>query len=188
MKRASLSSLRREMEDKFFLERDMELLRALRERAASEERKEALADASGITEDHLLDHLIDLDVSPETVAALGLVPLIAVAWADGSVDASERRAVLAAAEQQGMDREHAGYQLLERWLKKKPDPKLLSAWENYVAALLEALGEEDKAALKADLLGRARAVAAASGGLLGLGNKVSKAEQAVLSELEQTFE
>ncbi|MHC4177614.1 MAG: hypothetical protein ACYSWU_08910 [Planctomycetota bacterium] len=172
MREGSFSGRRRELEEKFFLERDRELLRALREEAASKERKKALADASGIT-----------------VAALSLVPLVAVAWADGSLDVKERQAILAAAEQKGMQKkEHPGYQLLQRWLKRKPDPKLLAVWRGYVAALAQPLSEDARDTLKEDLLGRARAVAEAAGGLLGLGNKISKSEQATLSDLAQVFD
>ncbi len=188
MKKGSFTGRRRELEEKFFLERDMELLRALREEAASKEKKKALAEASGIADDDLLSRLMELDVSGETLAALSLVPLIAVAWADGTLDAKERLAVLAAAEQKGMDKEHAGYRLLECWLKRKPDAALLTVWKSYVATLSETLGETGKVALKEDLLGRARGVAEAAGGLLGFGNKVSRSEQAVLDEMGQAFD
>jgi hypothetical protein len=53
-----------------------------------------------------------------------------------------------------------------------------------LAATLDADARE---ALKADLLGRARTVADAAGGILGLGNRISKAEQDRLTALEQAF-
>ncbi len=188
MKKGNVSGRRIELEEEFFLKRDMELIQALREETASKQRKQALADASGIAHDDLLDQLIELDVSSETVAALSLVPLIAVAWADGSIDAKERIAVLDAAEKQGVEKVHPAYQLLEGWLKQKPDAKLLTAWKNQVAALSQTLDEAAKQNLKDDLLGRARAVAETAGGLLGFGNKVSKSEQTVLDDLEQAFD
>ena len=188
MKKGSISALRRELEDKFFLERDMELLRSLREETASKERKKALSDTSGITSEELLCHLIEIEVSHETVAALSLVPLVAVAWADGRIDVNERKAVLSAAEQSGIDKEHAAYQLLNCWLKNKPEDKLLAIWKDYVATLSQKLDEVSRATLKEGLLGRARAVAEAAGGILGLGNKVSDSEQAVLAELERAFD
>ena len=188
MQKGSFSGRKRELEDKFFSERDRELLEAIRAEAASKDRKKALADASGIADDDLLDQLDKLEVNGETLAALSLVPLIAVAWADGSIDSKERQAVLDAAEQKGMAKEHPGYQLLQRWLQQKPDAKLLSVWKGYVATLSQTLSEPAKTALKDDLLGRARSVAAAAGGLLGFGNKVSPTEQAVLSELEEAFD
>ena len=187
MTKGGFSGRRNELEEKFFAERDMELLRALREKTATQERKNALAEASGVDDEDLIDQLDQFGITGETLAALSLVPLIAVAWADGSLDAKERRAVLTAAEQRGMEKEHAGYQLLNRWLGKKPETRLLDVWRGYVIALSPKLSEPARNALKDDLLGRARAVAEAAGGLLGLGNRVTKSEQAVLNELEQAF-
>ena len=188
MQKGGFGGRRNELEEKFFAQRDMELLQALREKAATQGRKKALADASGIQDEDLIEQLDQFGVSGETLAALSLVPLIAVAWADGAIDAKERQAVLAAAEQKGMEKDHAGYQLLQRWLEQKPDVKLLEVWRVYVGALSPTLSDTARDALKEDLLGRARAVAAAAGGLLGLGNKVSKSEQAVLTELEGAFD
>jgi len=187
MKKGSFSGRRNELEEKFFTQRDEELLRALREKAASQERKRALAEASGIEDEDLLDQLDRLEVCGETLAALSLVPLVAVAWADGKIDAEERRAVLAAAEQRGIERDQAGYQLLDRWLGKKPNARLLEVWRGYVAALVPSLSDTAREALKKDLLGRARAVAEAAGGLLGFGNKISASEQAVLDDLQKAF-
>ena len=188
MKKGSFSGRRRDLEEEFFLKRDMELLQALREEAASKERKKALAAASGIADDELLDQLAQQEVTSESLAALSLVPLIIVAWADGNMDVKERDAVLAAARQEGLDEEHPAYRLLQGWLQRKPDPKLLTVWKGYVAALVQTLDETARNTLKATLLGRTRAVAEAAGGLLGFGNKVSKPEQAVLAELEEAFE
>lgn len=187
MAKGGLGGRRNELEEKFFAERDMELLRALREKTATEERKKALAEASGVDDEDLIDQLDGLEVTGETLAALSLVPLIAVAWADGSLDPRERQAVLTAAEQKGMEQGHAGYQLLERWLRRRPDKKLLEIWKAYVSALVPKLSEPARGVLRDDLLGRARSVAEAAGGLLGLGNKVSRSEQAMLDELEQAF-
>ena len=55
------------------------------------------------------------------------------------------------------------------------------------AALAPSLSESARNALKNDLLGRAQAVAQAAGGLLGLGNKISTSERAVLDELGEAF-
>ncbi len=53
-----------------------------------------------------------------------------------------------------------------------------------MAAKLDDAGVQ---ALRADLLGRARRVAEAAGGFLGLGRRVSAAEQAVLERLAAAF-
>jgi hypothetical protein len=182
-----LGDRRKALEEEFFAKQNQQLLRQLRETTAVRTQKEALAAALGITDDAVIEQLIALDLSSETLAALSLVPLVEVAWADGRLDTKEQSALLAAAEQTGLSKGSASYQLLDGWLKERPSPELLTAWKAYVATLSRALNVQDKEALKQDLLRRARAVAEAAGGFLGLGKKISSAEQAVLTELEQAF-
>jgi hypothetical protein len=182
-----LGDRRKALEEEFFAKQNQRLLRQLRETTAVKAKTEALAAASGITDAAVLEQLAAIDLSGETVAALSLVPLIEVAWADGRLDAKEQSALLAAAEQSGLGKDSASYQLLEEWVKERPSPRVLAAWKAYVAALSTTLDDQTKHALKQDLLGRARMVAEAAGGFLGLGKRISSAEQAVLTELEQAF-
>jgi hypothetical protein len=182
-----LGERRRALEEEFFAKHNQQLLRQFRETTAAQTKKEALAAASGITDAAVLEQLAAVDLSSETLAALSLVPLVEVAWADGRLDAKERSALLAAAEQAGLSKDSASYQLLEEWFRERPSPKLLAVWKAYVAALSQTLNTQAQEALKQDLLGRARVVAEAAGGFLGLGKRISSAEQAVLTELEQAF-
>lgn len=177
-----------ELEEKFFRAKDQELIRALREKTATMERKKALAEASGIQHEELLHQLDQLKISAETVAALSLVPLVAVAWADGKLDDKERAAVLAAAEQAGLKEDHPGYRLLESWLNQKPDKRLSDVWYDYIGVLCDNLTPQAKTELSKQLVGRARAVAEATGGLLGLGSKISRSEQTVLEKLARAFD
>jgi hypothetical protein len=182
-----LGDRRKALEEEFFAKQNQQLLRQLRETTAVTTQKEALAAALGITDDDVLEHLMALGLSSETLAALSLVPLVEVAWAEGRVDTKEHNALLAAAEHAGFSKVGASYQLLEQWLRERPSPQLLAAWKAYIATLSRTMNVQDKEALKQDLLGRARTVAEAAGGFLGLGKKISSAEQAVLTELEQAF-
>jgi hypothetical protein len=117
-----------------------------------------------------------------------MIPLVEVAWADGEVDEKERRAILSAAEKKGIKKGGVEHDVLERWLVRKPDPKLLETWIDYTRALCERMQPAGRVALKNDLLGRARGIAEAAGGFLGLGNKVSDAEASMLHQLETAFE
>jgi hypothetical protein len=182
-----LGDRRKALEEEFFARQNQRLLRQLRETTPAKANTEALAAASGITDAAVLEQLAAIELSGETVAALALVPLIEVAWVDGRLDAKEQSAILAAAEQAGLSQDSASYQLLEAWVKERPSPQVLAAWKAYVAALSRTLDGQAKQALKQDLLGRARAVAEAAGGFLGLGKRISSAEQAMLTELEQAF-
>jgi hypothetical protein len=127
-------------------------------------RKEALAAASGITDDAVLDRLAAFNLGADTLAALSVAPLVVVAWADGGIDDKERSAVLAGAAEAGLGRQDVGHQLLDRWLREAPPRNLLATWTDYIRAISAALDDEGRRALRADLLGRARRVAEAAGG------------------------
>ncbi len=176
----------RSLEDAFFLERD----RILVERRAQLHRmartRDVLADVSGIKDPSVLDQLLRSNVSPEAVAALAVVPLIEVAWADGHVDDKEREVVLAHARKQGIQEGSIEGDLLDRWLGQRPGPELLDAWGHYVEAICSAMDPSARARLRDELLQDVRAAAEASGGLFGLG-AVSAKERAVLEQLEASF-
>jgi hypothetical protein len=174
----------RSLEDEFFRREDKRLIEQLTALRAAEATREALSKASGITAPAVLDKLIELGIRAETVAALSIVPLVEVAWADGAIDAKERRAVLQRA---GVSENSTAGALLATWLERRPDPKLLIAWTHLVQALSEQVGPAEAARIKAGLLERARAVAAAAGGLLGVGPKISSAEASILAKLEAAF-
>ena len=183
-----LGDRRKALENEFFSKQDEALIRNLRDQEQHKQRRAALESASGIHDASVIDAMLEQDIHAETFAALSLIPLVAVAWADGSVDAKERQAVLAAAGESGLSSDDVSHQLLEEWMLKQPEAALIQAWKDYVKALEPHLGAEPLDALKRDLLERARGVAAATGGFLGLGNKVSATEQAVLDDLASAFE
>lgn len=177
----------RSLEEEFFRREDARLKEKLREAARREGAREALARASGIKNPEIVDRLIALDVRPETVTALSLVPLVEVAWADGSLDDNERRVILERAGTSGLAPGSTERTLLEEWLSRKPDPKMLTAWTHLIQGLCQQLSREEAAALKTGLLERARAVAGSSGGFLGMGSKVSVGEADMLKRLESAF-
>jgi hypothetical protein len=172
------------LEDEFFHRQNQRLLERLSERKAAESTRDALAKASGITTPAVLDELIKLGIRADTVAALSIVPLLEVAWADGTLDAKERRAVI---DTTGLAPGSTVATLIEGWLDRRPDPRLFIAWTHLVQAMCEQLGPSGAAKLKAGLLERAAAVAAASGGRFGIGSKVSSSEAAALARLEAAF-
>ncbi len=175
--------------DEEFFKRENELLRRqLRARLESDSNRRALAESSGIAHPEVLDRLVRLGLDGETVVALGLVPLIDVAWADGRMDEKERLALLSAAREKGIDDASPAGLLLASWLSAPPPAKLRDVWIEYVRALCRKLDPKERTELRDDLLGRARAVAEAAGGFLGLGSKVSPKEQQELARLEAAFE
>ncbi len=177
----------RSLEEAFFAKRNAELLENLRQKARQEERRQAMREAVPNADDALVDHLLDIGLNPETVLALVLVPLLLVAWADGKIDHRERTALLKAAEERGVAPGSLSNQILWGWLEHRPEPQLLEAWKRYARAIWGTLGETERHAVHARMIGLARGVAEATGGFLGLGSKISPAERAVLDDLEQAL-
>ncbi len=176
------------MEDAFFARENAQLLERLRREAREKERREALAAVLTVRDEGLIDALIGLDLYPETVVAFGLVPMVEVAWADGEISPKERKAILEAAARSGVEKGSTTFELLENWLQRKPGPELLRTWKHYVSAIGAQLEPDNQTALKDRVLGQARAVAEAAGGILGLGFKVSASEEKVLKDLEAAFD
>jgi hypothetical protein len=179
-----LGDRRKALEESFFSKENEKLRQALRQKEAIKQKEHALSDISGIEDETVLRHLVSLNIGADTLAALTMVPLVQVAWADGDVDAKERAAILEAAEEVGVGKGSPSADLLNEWLKFKPDREILKAWKEYVQALSSTLSPEESRRLRSALLTLGRSVAEASGGVLGFGGKISKAEREVMDEFE----
>lgn len=177
-----LGERRRVLENSFFAQRDRELMDKLREQV----KKEALSAACGIKNPEALECLVKANIGPETSAALSIIPLVAVAWADGNIAPQEREAIRSAAHSKGIAADSVCCQLLDCWLEEKPQPILVQAWKEYIQAFAATASPEAIEALRGDVLGRAREVAAAAGGILGV-HSISQTENAVLDDLASAF-
>jgi len=183
-----LGDRKKALEDSFFAKENAKLLAHLREEQQKRAAKEGLAEISGLEDGALLDTLVSLDITPDTWAALALVPLVEVAWADGKMKDKERRAVLTAAEAGGIPPGSPSARLLESWLTTRPNAQLLESWGAYIVEICASLSVTERSHLRKEILGRARSVAEATGGLLGFGNRVTAEEKAVLAELGKAFD
>jgi hypothetical protein len=74
---------------------------------------------------------------------------------------------------------------LEQWLRERPDVRIIAVWKEYVQALAKTMPADVIATMRDNVIGRARRVAAAAGGFLGLTGSISKVEQAALDEFER---
>jgi len=174
------------LEDRFFSERDKQLLDRLKAEIEAVEAKKSLASVCGIDDEAVLDALVAHHITAESMASVSLIPLIIVAWADGKVAADERDAVLQAAEQVGIENGSSAAQLLASWLNEKPTKDLFESWKAYIAAMTDKLEPAALAEIKECVVGRAKKVADAAGGILGFG-KTSDSEARVIAELEEAF-
>ena len=188
MSKDLLIDISRALEEKFYREKDAELLEYLRSQSAQEQVRAELGKASNIDDPDLLDELIRIGVTVESFTAFSLIPLVRIAWADGEVAESERVAILQAAELERILPGTANFQLLEDWLKEGPQPIMLDAWRSYARGLAKALDAKSLATVKSTTLEQARRVAQAAGGFLGLGNRISKNEELAMQDLAHAFD
>ena len=174
----------RTLEDAFFAQENAKLLEEMRRKAELQERRNALKEALPNADDAALDHLLALGINAETVLAMTLLPLARVAWADGTLEPKERQAILKAAAERGVGPGSPPYDLLQVWLERRPHDSIVAAWGRYIDGIWPKLTAEQQVQFRDRLLGLARGVAQAAGGFLGLGSKISEAEQAVLDEID----
>ena len=72
----------RALENQFFDKENKAKLAAMKSKLEGQQTREELRKASGMTDEAVLDKLVSLGLRGNTIAALSLVPLIYVAWAD----------------------------------------------------------------------------------------------------------
>ncbi len=183
-----LGDRKKALEESFFARQNELLLEKRRAEKTRLAAREALQEASQIRDEAVLERLVDLEIGPDTWTALSLIPLVEVAWADGVLEDKERKAILEAAADTGVRPGKTSYELLESWLGEKPDGRLLEVWGEYVVGIAGRLDESGKRTLHDEIIGGARRVAEAAGGILGFGNKISSEEQAVIDKLERAFD
>ena len=129
-----LGDRKKALEDSFFAKQNAELLERMRAERAHQATREELERVSGLGDPEVLAKLVELGIAPETWSAISLVPLVEVAWANGQVEEKERIAVLSGAEANGVIAGSPAHQLLEGWLSRRPDARLLAVWGEYIVA------------------------------------------------------
>ena len=179
---------RRGLEEEYFHKKEKELLEKMRLRMRAEAEREGMAEALGVQDTEILSDLQALGYTHDTVALLHLVPLIQVAWADGNVAEREKDLILELATARGIEAGSGAYQQLTDWLTQRPSEEFFQVTLRIVAKILETLTPEQQAAKKRDLVSYSADIASISGGILGLGRKVSREEREVIERIAAELE
>ena len=177
---------RRALEDEYFHRQERELMEKLRQRGLEDATRRGMSERTGVADEEILRDLQALGYTPETVMLLHLVPLLQMAWAEGSVSDSERDLILEAARARGVDKDSAADRQLAAWLTDRPSEELFEKTLRAIAAILQLRPLEERDASEKDLVTRLTAIASASGGILGFG-KVSPQEQEMLERITQAM-
>jgi len=171
------------LENQFFAEIDAKLLEELKIKQDHENLISEFSRISGIKDLAILEAIRKLGVTPHSFTALRVFPLVAVAWADGTLDETERVTVNTLASTHFVLKQCPAGQLLEKWLETKPTAEMFNAWESYAKTLVTALSAHEADELKKTLVKEIHAVASASGGLLGW-SAISTGENKALNRIE----
>jgi hypothetical protein len=187
MEKDAFEERRKAFEEEYFKKKDAQLVDKLKAVFHRKLDRESIRQATGITDERVLENLVRLSLSGEMMAAFNLFPLVEVAWADGVVDEREIRAVLEAAHDHGIERGSASHSMLENALKSPPSDDARKAWYMYAGELRKTLGPQELAIFRDDLLEYARRVAKASGGILNMVFQVSHNESKVLRAIAKAL-
>lgn len=187
MDRDSWEDRRKGLEEEFFAKKNRELIDKIQAKEAKNQALQELAIMTGIKNDEVLSNLVENGVTPSTMIALSMVPLVLVAWSDQMLEPEEVNAILNAAEDNGIVPDSPSYELLMSWLNKVPGPKLFESWSDYIRALRKVMDPAAFSQLGTELMNQTKKVAEAAGGFLGLGRKISTSEKEELQRLADVF-
>jgi hypothetical protein len=175
-----LSDRRRTHEEDYFRKRDRELVERIRKAAADDQARLDMGAKTGLTDPDMLKELQELGFTPDTVALLPLVPIVETAWAEGGVSPDERALIVDVARARGIAAGSPADQQLNFWLDRQPSGDVFARATRLIGAML---GSGARTGLSADeLIKYCEDIAAASGGLFGLG-RVSAGERATLARI-----
>jgi len=176
------------LEDEYFRKKESELIEKLRRRAEDESRRQALADATGIADEEILNDLQELGFTRDTIELLHFVPLVQTAWASGVVTPEEKELVLELTGFRSIFQNINAYRQLLEWLDTKPSNDFFQKTLQIIQDILQALPKVEREAQATDLVEYCTRIAQASGGILGFGNKMSSGEREVLEKIAAALE
>ncbi len=165
-----LDPIRAAREEGYFRAKNDKLIAQLRERLKEERLADDLS-AAGVADEALVEALLGLGIDRTTLPVLNLAPLLQVAWADGEIQAEERKLLLEAARAQGIEAGSEADTTLAGLLDEPPGQAFYASAMVYIRAVLAATEEDNPAAADAarnDLTGLARQVALSHGKLFGV--------------------
>jgi hypothetical protein len=172
----------RKREEEYFRRKDRELIERMRQQTESAAARKALESATGIHDPDSLRDLEALGFTPHTISLLPLVPVLQVAWAEGSISAAERELIIKLARARGIEAGSDADAQLQQWLDVRPSGEVFSKAGRLIAAMLDHPEGADLQVSADDLMKYCEQIAHASGGVFGFGS-VSTQEKAVLEQV-----
>jgi hypothetical protein len=175
-------------EEEYFRHRDIELVEQMRARAALRENHLKLSEILRVSDEKILSAVEHLRFDHTTAVLLELLPMLDVAWSDGVVSPVERDLIVATAREEGVAPYTPADQLLMVWLEQPPSTELFIGTLEVLKQIFELQPPGEGQVRRDRLIKRCTQVASASGGFLGMTDRISAIEQARLHEIASTVE
>ncbi len=169
-------------EETFFRKKEAELLAELRRKVEAERTRRGLAQELNLFDERMLAALAELGFTREVLVLLHVVPLLQVAWSDGSMSKNERAKILELAALRDIVPGTPAYLKLLPLLERRPPDEAFAACGRVIRAMFSSWPEAERRAIETNLPAYAEAVARASGGFLGIG-AISAEERAALTRI-----
>jgi hypothetical protein len=183
-----LTERSRKSEEDYFRRKEQELVEKLRQKTEAEAHRKGLAEAIGLENEQILDVLREMGFDRATVVVLFLIPLLQVAWSDGSLSDRERALILEAAQAHGVKEGTPAHAKVTEWLAARPSEELTERALKVIRDLLTFQSTDARQSTTVKLMDACERIAAASGGFLGLGSKISPEEAAVMKRVAAEIE
>ena len=180
MDKGILSDREKAMEANYFRQQDARLLERLRNANKFDAMAEALRDGLHVDNPELLERARALGINADNASAFLCMPLVQVAWAEGSVSRKEHDAVMRIAHERGVEDGTPGHAQLDEWLRIRPSDELFDTAIEVLKFGLDVFPPAEREERVQRLLDACHEVAAVSGSeiarQLGLGDGVSQTE------------
>jgi hypothetical protein len=175
-------------EKEYFHRLDCELIEEMRERAARDEEHRRMAELYRIEDPQLLEALEKLGYTHTTIVLLELVPLIELAWSDGSVSPTERDWILRFARARSIAEDMPAWRQLTSWLDHCPSPAFFEGTWRAIKAHAVFLSEKDRTAAREAMIRACTEFANATCQWFGWHGRVCAAKRRVLEEIRKRLE
>jgi hypothetical protein len=129
-----------------------------------------------------------LGFSPQTTKLIFIVPAVRVGWAEGFLQASERKTILRIADEIGISGETECMTLLQNWFEERPTDEFFSASDEILHAWLEKMSPAEAAARRNFILQNCFEVAKSSA-QIGIFNRdnVRREEEYEINRIAEKF-
>jgi len=176
-----------ETEGEYFHRLDSQLIHDMRERAAAEEERRRMAEISRIEDPRILEELEKLGYTHTTVILLHLVPLVELAWCDGSVSSAERSCILAIATARGVSEDTPAWQQLTHWLEHRPSQEFFKGTWRQIEAQFDSLPANEQKVSEDALIESCTDFAVRTCQRFGWTSRICSAKRKLLDEMATRF-